>query len=412
MKDNDTKAKDRSRQGRIRVFLFYFVSLVLALAIFAGGYFAGQRGYSIGFGPKGVTNIDAGKPSDVNFSLFWEAWNKLKDKSVQSPDTKTMIEGAISGTLSSLGDPYTTYFTQKQNQRFREDIQGEFSGIGVELVEKDNALTVVAPLSDTPAEAAGLKPGDIIESVDGVSVSSIGFDEAINRIRGAEGTVVKLAVIRVGSDAPISFEITRKIIVVKSVSWEVKESAGKKIMYIKIRQFGDDTESIFAQAGKEARDKKADGIILDLRNNPGGYLETSVNLASYFIDNGVIVSEKGKSSNNKDYFSTKNGTLKGFKAAILVNNGSASASEILAGAMQDQRGDKIIGEKTFGKGSVQELIDLSDGSAVKITVAKWYTPKGRSINGEGITPDIALENPASGADVQLERAISYLVTGE
>lgn len=411
MKDKEIKNHKSSARGRIKVFLFYFLSLVVALSIFVGGYFVGQKGYSIGFGPEGI-RVEAGKPANVDFSLFWEAWNKLNDKSVQGTDTKKMIDGAISGMLASLGDPYTTYFTQSQNQRFREDIQGEFSGIGVELIEKNNALTVVAPLSETPAEAAGIKPGDIIDSVDGVKADSIGFDETINRIRGAEGTKVTITILREGSDAPLTFEITRKIIVVKSVNWEVKTSNGKNLMYIKIRQFGDDTESLFAEAAKEAKNKKVDGIIIDLRNNPGGYLETSVNMASYFIDNGIIVSEKGKNNDNRDYLSTRNGTLKSFKVAILINEGSASASEIFAGAMQDQRGDKLIGKKTFGKGSVQELIDLSDGSAVKITVAKWYTPKGRSINGEGISPDIEIANPAGGSDLQLERATTYLVTGQ
>ena len=359
--------------------------------------------------PIDVKNIEIGKPSDVDFSLFWEAWNELVNRAVQEPDKQKMLEGAISGVLSSVDDPYTMYFTKIENKQFLEDIQGEFSGIGIEITLRDGLPTVVAPLSNTPADEAGIKAGDIILEVDGESTSELGFDEIINRIRGEKGTKVKLKILRDSASETLDFEVIRNKIVVKSVEWEMKEAAGKRFYHIKMRQFGDDTEALFSQLAKEIKENGADGIILDLRNNPGGYLETAVNISSYFIEDGVIVSETGKNDEKKDYNAKGNAKLKDFNIVVLTNEGSASASEIVAGALRDRKGVKIIGQKTFGKGSVQELVELSDGSAVKITTASWFTPSGKQINGEGLEPDIAIEdNEETEKDEQLEKAIEYL----
>lgn len=404
--------ENRKKSNRIQVkkIIYFFVLLFVALSIFGSGYLIGEK--KIVF-PDDLANVNQGKPTDVNFALFWEAWNKMKEKSVQDVDSTKMVDGAISGMLASTGDPYTVYFTKKENERFREDIGGEFSGIGVEITAKDNLPTVVAPLPDCPAEKAGVKAGDIITEVDGAKTSEIGFEETINRIRGQEGSDVKLTIAREALDGPLEITIKRAKITVKSVEWEKKTEAGKKIYYIKIRQFGDDSEALFSQAANEIVAEKPDGIVIDLRNDPGGYLDTAVNIASYFIKDGVIVSEKGKNNNNKDYLSTHNGKLKDYPVAVLVNQGSASASEILAGALSDRKGSKLIGEKTFGKGSVQELIDLSDGSAVKITVAKWFTPNGNQINGKGLEPGISVVNDEkTPEDEQLDRALSYIVTGK
>ncbi|MCL5410548.1 MAG: S41 family peptidase [Patescibacteria group bacterium] len=409
MEKNQESIK-KSKQLRSKRLSFFILILIGLYLSFAVGYSFGQKGVPV-LGPSSLINTDSTKPKDVDFSLFWEAWNKLKDKSVQNVDSKKLEEGAISGMLSSLGDPYTVYMTKNENQRFREDIQGEFSGIGIEIIQKNNMPTIVAPLSGYPAEKAGLKAGDIILEVDGEDTAKIGFNETINKIRGSEGSKVSLKILREGANDAQTFEVVRAKITVKSVESEYKNVSGKKLLYIKLRQFGDDTDGLFNAVAKEATKSKPDGIILDLRNDPGGYLETAVNVSSYFIEDGVVVSEKGKTS--KDYKAKGNAMLKDIKTVVLVNKGSASASEIVTGALKDRKGSKVIGEKTFGKGSVQELVDLSDGSSIKVTVAKWYTPNGTQINGEGIKPDIELSNDDnSKVDKQLDRAIEFMVKGQ
>jgi len=392
---------------KIVAFLLILACLYL---VFVLGYSFGQKGKSIGIGPKNVINTEAGKPSDIDFSLYWEAWSKMMQKSALKPDPKQMIYGSISAMLSSTNYPYTVFFAPTENKQFRDDIQGQFDGIGVELVSKDNLPTVVAPLSESPAEKAGMKAGDVILEVDGMKTADLGFNEVINKIRGEKGTQVKLSIAREGKDQPIEISVTRDTIIVKSVEWKFDSKNGKKYANVKIRQFGDDTDKLFEDFVNAAVKEKPDGIIVDLRNNPGGYLESAVTLASYFLDGGTVVIEKDKNDVGKEYKVVKKARLKGFKTAVLVNQGSASASEIFAGALQDRKAGKLIGEKTFGKGSVQELIDLSDGSAVKITVAKWLTPNGRAINKEGITPDIEVAMPdESKGDLQLDRAVQYLV---
>lgn len=384
-----------------------FSSVFFILMIFYLGYWFGTSSLPLKIG---VRNTELGKPSEVDFSIFWEAWDKLKEKAIVPPETEVMVEGSIAGLLSSLGDPYTTYFNKKDNQRFQDDIQGEFSGIGVEIIMKDNMPTVIAPLSGSPAEKAGLKAGDVFVEVDGISTMEMSFDETINKIRGQENTVVKLKMLREGREEPLSFEIKRENIVVKSVEWNLENYNGKKIEVIKLKQFGDDTEALFSQAADDVIKNKPLGIVLDLRNNPGGYLETAVSIGSYFIESGTIVSEKGRNDNKKEYSANGNSKLKDYKVVVLTNNGSASASEIVAGALRDRKNIKLIGEKTFGKGSVQELIDLSDGSAVKITVAKWYTPNGTEINGKGLLPDIeVIRDDDVESDNQLIRAYEYLL---
>ncbi len=409
-KNGDNK-KPKRLGKKSAIFLF---GILAAYFFFIGGYVLGLKGIKITTAGVGrIVGTETNKPSDVDFSLYWEAWNKLKEKTVLGPDSKKMLQGSISGMLASLGDPYTIYFEPDENKRFREDIAGEFGGIGIEIIPKNGYPTVVAPLSGSPAEKAGIKANDIIMEVDGSKTAEIGFDTTINKIRGDKGTKVNLKMAREGTEAPTSIDVTRDTIIVKSVEWNYQDQDGKKYLIVKIRQFGSDTAALFGGVVDEALRARPDGIIVDLRNNPGGYLETSVDLASNFIDGGVVVSEKGKDGKSKDYKTTGRPRLKGFKVAVLVNKGSASASEIFSGALQDRGGGKIIGDKTFGKGSVQELADLSDGSAIKVTVAKWYTPSGRSIDEQGIEPDVQVGNSdETSADEQLDRAFEYLKTGK
>lgn len=407
--------KEKKKKKYIWLKRFIFMALILLCldSVYILGYWSGQKGNVSALIPSQISKLNVGKSSDVNFATFWEAWNLLKAKSVQDIDNKKMVEGAINGMLGSTNDPYTFYLTKEENDRFREDIGGEFSGIGIEIIEKNGVPVVVAPLSDTPAEKAGFKPNDIIVEVDGAKTSDLGFNDTINKIRGAEGTKVTLKVLRASSTDPITIEVVRAKITVKSVEWSMKNVDGKKVEYIKIRQFGDDTDALFETAAKDVIKNNPEGIILDLRNDPGGYLETAVNISSYFINDGTIVSERGRDGSSQEYHSTGNGKLKNYKVTVLVNGGSASASEIVTGALRDRLSSKVIGEKTFGKGSVQELLNLSDGSAVKITVAKWFTPNGNQINGEGLTPDIAAtDDEATVVDEQLVRAEQFLVTGK
>lgn len=404
---------NKSKSVRFKKIILLVIILLALDFIFILGYLSGQSGNSTALVPSEIAKLNAGKPSSANFSTFWEAWNKLKEKSVQNIDDQKMVQGAISGILSTTNDPYTVYFTKQENDRFREDIGGEFSGIGIEIIQKNQLPTVVSPLSDSPAEKAGLKPGDIILEVDNEKTSDLGFDETINRIRGEEGTSITLKILREEIAEPLLISVVRQKIVIKSVEWSQKNVEGKKIAYIKIRQFGDDTDLLFEAAAKDIQKNNPEGIILDLRNDPGGYLESAVTVSSYFIKDGIIVMEKGRNDSSKDYRSTGNGSLGKFKVTVLVNEGSASASEIVAGALRDRSNSKLVGEKTFGKGSVQELLDLSDGSAVKITVAKWLTPSGKQINGEGLEPDIKIsDDEETEKDEQLERAEQYIVKGQ
>lgn len=396
--------KIRSSKARI---IWVVVIVLLIGASFLAGNYTGKSGVNIGIeiGPKQISNTEKGKPQQVDFSTFWDAWNKLNKNYVNDLDPQNLVYGAISGLLSATGDPYTEFFKPDENKRFKDDISGEFEGIGVEISSVDNLPTVVAPLSGSPAEKAGLKAKDIIVEVDGTKTSDIGFEETINRIRGKKGTTVKLKISRSSSEQPLEISVVRENIKVASVTHEIKDAGGKSVFYIKVRQFGDDTEQLFDEAIADARKQNVDRLILDLRNNPGGYLDTAVSMASNFLDGGVVVSEVDKDGKKKDFNTDKKATLPDIKMVVLINGGSASASEIVAGALKDRGRATVIGEKSFGKGSVQVMENLSDGSAVKITVAKWMTPKGTHIDKVGISPDIEIKDDA---DAVLQRGLLEL----
>jgi len=375
---------------------FYFV-----------GYLHGHENLKFykGYIPQ-IQNKELGKPSDIDFSLFWDVWNKVEEKYPGTFDRTKMFYGAISGILTGLDDPYSVFMEPGQSKSFLEDLQGVFEGVGVEVTIKNNQLTVVSVLSDTPSQKAGIKAGDVIIKIDGLETASMSLEEAVKKIRGREGTTVKLTIMR-GSDI-FDKDLTRKKIKIDSVKFEIKDN----IAIIKVSQFGDDTEDLLNKAIADIQTKKPKGIILDLRDNPGGYLETSVNVASVFIKEGVIVSEDYKSGKKDEFKSSGDGRLSDFKLVVLVNEGSASASEIVAGAIQDYKKGILIGEKTFGKGSVQELESLKQGAYLRLTVAKWLTPKGRYINGQGISPDIEVKMDQAdidkGIDPQIEKAIQEI----
>lgn len=315
-------------------------------------------------------------------------------------------EGAITGLVASLGDPYTVYMNQESSKELNNELKGELSGIGIEVGIKNNRLTVIAPIDGTPAAKAGLRSGDIIALIDEVDSSTLTLDEAVNKIRGKKDTTVKLTIVR-GSQTPKELTITRDNITVSSVTSEMKEG---DIGYIKIRRFGDDTIEATRTAAADLKNKGARAVVVDLRDNPGGYLEGAVKVTSEFMASGVVVEERSKFiKTGEKQEAVRGGLMTEIPVVLLINGGSASASEIMAGALKDNGRAVLVGEKSYGKGSVQEVVELSDGNSLKITVAHWYTPKGVNISKEGIKPDVEIKNSPedynSGADPQLQKAL-------
>ncbi len=352
----------------------------------------------------------------VDFSLFWKVWDTLKEKYVDSSqlDSKKLFYGSIKGMMRATGDPYTAFLDPEENKEFNEDITGRFEGIGAELGIKNKILTVIAPLEDSPAEKSGLRAGDKIIKINGETAAEMSIDEAVDKIRGPKGTKVKLTVFRNGDAEAREIEITREIINVKSVKFELKED---NIAYFKIIKFGEETDKEFSLAVKRALSQGAKKVILDMRNNPGGYLDAAVNMAGKMIPKGnIVVIEENSRGKRKEIYAKGGDVLSRMETVVLINMGSASASEILAGALRENRDNvTVVGETSYGKGSVQEFINLPQGTAAKITVSKWLTPKGEQINEKGIKPDIEVkmsyEDFENDRDPQLEKALEILKNG-
>ena len=401
--------------------LKYFVQ-IFAIILLGGGIFwmgfengknSGQLEAPISIEGATFKNKDQGADGAIDFSLFWSVWDLLKSKYVDagSLDAKKLYYGAIKGMLAATGDPYTTFLDPVENQKFGEDISGNFEGIGAELGIKNGILTVIAPLQGTPAEKAGIRSGDKIIKIDGKSSGDMTIEEAVDHIRGKKGTSVVLTVYREGNADAQDITVQRGIINVKSVTFEVKEN---NIAYIKITRFGDDTNKLFAEAIKKVSAAKNQGLVIDLRNNPGGYLETSIDVASKLLPKGkiVVIEESGNKSQKKMY--TRGGDVASeIETVVLINEGSASASEILAGALKNNRSNiTLVGKKSFGKGSVQEFIEMPQGTAAKITVARWLTPDSTQINEQGIKPDNEVEfsdeDYENNRDPQLDAALKIL----
>lgn len=383
----------------------------LMAAVFVAGFYIGKAQIPPG-PPPGLINTEAGRAEGVDFSLFWEAWRTLEKEFVDKEkiDYQDMLYGAIQGLAGSLDDPHTVFMPPEDAKVFKEDVSGEFQGVGMEIGIRNGQLTVVAPLKGTPAERAGLRPGDKIIKVDGRSTQGIIIEEAVKLIRGPKGTEVMLTIFREGWSETKDFVIVRDVIEIPSLTWELKE---ENIAYVKIYHFSETAQLTFARTAAEILNSPAEKIILDLRNNPGGYLEVAQNIAGWFLPNGslVTIEDFGGKREAKEYRARGNSKLVSYPLVVLINQGSASGSEILAGALRDNRGIKLIGEKSFGKGSVQELKELSQG-ALKITVARWLTPKGVLIDGEGLKPDIEVkmteEDYNEGRDPQLEKALEAI----
>ncbi len=390
-----------------------FIAIALSVTAIGTTYLAGYRSGKSETKVveiKGIADISPGSDVNADFGIFWQAWSELKENYLRSGEVKDqeMIYAAIKGLAENLGDPYTTFFSPEEASKFNEDISGEFGGIGAELEALNGQIIVVAPMKGTPAERAGLKPRDIIIKANDTDLLGKDTTDAVKVIRGEPGTKVKLTILREGQSGTLEIDITREVIRIPAVEWEMRDS---DILYLKLHNFNENAYSAFNRAILEVANKeKPKAMILDLRSNPGGYLEVSVDIAGWFIEDGkVIVREKYASGEDTEFKARGNNALGKMPLVVLVNGGSASAAEILAGALKDHKNVKIIGEKTFGKGTVQTLEELSDGSLLKITVANWLTPNGTVIDKQGIKPDIEVtitkEDVEKGKDTQLEKAI-------
>ncbi|GHS96927.1 peptidase S41 [Bacteroidia bacterium] len=314
------------------------------------------------------------------FALVFEA---ARDNYVEEVDEKKMLEAAMNGMLSAL-DPHSSYLDEQEFKDFNDTSSGSFGGLGIQITADKGAIRVISPIDDTPAFRAGIQAGDYITHIDGEQVSGMSLNQSVRKMKGRPGTKVKLTIIQSGKE-PKTITLTRDTIKVKSVKFEAKEEIG----YIRISDFGAKTVGELESATKELEKKKVIGYVLDVRNNPGGYLTAAIGVSDVFLDSGDIVSTRGRDSKDNEVASAKPGDLTGAKPlVVLVNHGSASASEIVAGAIQDNRRGLVMGSQTFGKGSVQQQKPFGDGTAVHLTIARYYTPSGGSIQGEGITPDV------------------------
>lgn len=395
-----------------------FLVLGLVIGGYGLGYAQGKSGFV--FEPTSFKVINQkDQPVTVDYGLLWDVIAKLKANHIEKPSNdQKILYGAVKGAVQSVGDPYTEYFTPEELQSFKSDLSGSFDGIGAEIGKDDGNIVIIAPLDASPAKAAGLLPKDIIVKVDGAEVNGWSVEETVRRIRGKKGTMVVLTIYRQGRSDTFEVPIKRDQIIVKSVKWEVKNANGprdqKKIGYISVSRFGEDTETLFSTAVQELRAQGVVGIILDLRSDPGGYLETAVELGSYWIPKGkLVVKEAQTGGKDNDYNSKGYGRLADLPTVTLINGGSASASEILAGALHDYKLTTLVGEKSYGKGSVQAILDTAGGGGLKVTVAKWITPNGKNISKEGIAPDIEVklteEDVKDQKDPQLERALQEFV---
>ncbi|HYF97032.1 MAG TPA: S41 family peptidase, partial [Patescibacteria group bacterium] len=352
-------------------------NLIILVLVFAGGLALGRS--DLAFLDKLITTQSVQKqnlPDRLDYSGVEEVYSKLKNNFDGQLDVKKLEEGMRQGLVNAAGDPYTEYLDPEASKELEEDLSGSFEGIGAELGKDEESIVIVSPIAGFPAEKAGLKPKDVIAEINGESTFDLNLSEAVKKIRGPKGTKVKLSIIRDGKT--LDFEITRDQIIIPSVTSEVL--AGN-IGVIKISRFGEDTTGLVTEYAKELKAKNVEAVILDLRGNPGGLLPVSVDVASIWLKKGdTILQEKRDGQVIKTYFASGNPILNGIPTVVLINEGSASASEIVAGALKDNNAATLIGEKSYGKGSVQEIHKLDLGGALKVTIARWFTPGGQNID--------------------------------
>ncbi len=393
---------------------------IIVGTIFLSGYYFGVNGFNLDSGkfPKvSISRVSPKNRSDVDFSLFWKVWDTIDssyyDKS--KIDVSKMVYGAISGMVSGLGDPYTAFLAPEENKVVEEDLSGSFQGIGIQIGFKGKNLAVISPLPESPAEKAGIKAGDLIVGIIDidkkieVNTSGMNLNDAVKIIRGKAGSKVTLVLLRGEATETFKKEIVRESIDVPSVSVLFLDN---NVAHIKLSKFGADTNEEWQKTVNEVINHKPQvtSILLDLRNNPGGYMQSAVDIAGEFMKSGSLVVIEDKGENGKiEYRTDKEGKFGKLKTVILVNGGSASASEILAGALSENLGFKLVGDLTFGKGTIQEPLQLEKGSSLHITIAKWLTPKSNWVHGKGIEPDVKIEDKDDTVeDEQLQEAIKLL----
>jgi carboxyl-terminal processing protease len=354
---------------------------------------------------------------NVDFKLFWDTWDLVSKEYVdkKAVDPQKMFYGAIQGMVSALGDPYTVFLPPEQQKNTQEELGGSFDGVGIQLgFNKDKRLVVITPLKDTPADKAGVKPGDIIVKINGQDSTQMSIPEAVNIIRGEKGTEVSLEIYHEGDEKTKELKLKRDTIIVKSVEFEEKTApSGKKVAYIKLTRFGERTFDEWNQAVSDTLALGPVGVIVDVRNNPGGYLDGAVFIGSEFIEKGDIVKQEDGKGQQRGYPVSRKGKLLEIPMVVLMNKGSASASEIVSGAIQDYKRGKLIGDQSFGKGTIQDSKELPGGTGIHITTHKWLTPLGRWIHTTGLTPDVKVvpteeELKDQTKDVQLDAALKEL----
>lgn len=396
--------------------------LTILIAVFASGYRLGEK--KMRTAPRTpeynykVQNLEEGNTRNLDFSLFWEAWNRLEDEYVDKKklDPKVLYYGAIKGMVAAAGDTYTFFLTPEENAESKRDLEGKFFGIGAELGLRNGTIVVVTPLKNSPAQKAGVRPGDIVSKVDGKSTANWTLFEAVSKIRGEKGTKVVLTMLREGAEDEMDIAITRGEIDVPFVEVEYEGN----VAIIELSRFGDHTNDLWDGIVDTIVKKRAQGavtgIVLDMRGNPGGLLQSAIHVSSEFLDKDAVIVKQEYADRDPEVFTaTRKGRLVGMPVVILQNKGSASASEIVAGALRDNIGTRIVGENSFGKGTVQAAEELSKGAGIHITISKWVLPKGSWIHETGIKPDVAIKNDLSDGftltrdtDKQLDAALKEL----
>ncbi|MBI2848586.1 MAG: S41 family peptidase [Chloroflexi bacterium] len=397
--------------------LFRPISTVLiALILTGGGFTAGFLARdNLPVLPVALPLNPLSRGVDDQFRIFWEAWRIVEKDFVDKKalDPQKMTRGAIKGMLESLGDPHTTYVEPEIYKTEQADLFGSFQGIGAQVTMRNRQLVVIAPIEDSPAEKAGVRAGDRIFRIDDQDTSKMSLAEAVGKIRGSRGSKVRLSILHDGENKPVELEIVRGDIKLQSVS---SRYLPDNIAYIRIAFVSQRTNDELIQALKEAQNRRVKGLVLDLRNNPGGLLDTTIDVASQFLKEGIVVYQVDGKGERTPYPVKSGGLAIDLPLALLVNKGTASAGEIIGGALQDARRAILIGEETFGKGSVNQFHSLSDGSAIYVTFARWITPKGHQIEGKGLSPDIEVafteDDANNDKDPQLDRATQYLNTGK